>query len=370
MAKKIRFTAWSFLKNLIGIPVLFSLLLAYLSPVLHPDTAWIIPFFGLLYPIILIIGIIYTVIASLKRSRWALIIGGLLILGISFHLRLVAFGATPSPEDVQPIKFMSYNVHLFDRYGGSIDSSNKNRIKMISYIHQESPDIMCFQEFYQQDRPTTFSTRDTLLRLFPGFFHHEHYLYKKAGHQNFGVTILSRYPMIEKGNVIFDQDTHSSNYCIYTDIVRDLDTIRVYNVHLQSVKLGNDYALFDENQNTTEKRTWLRVINKLNKAYPIRADQAIRITEHIEQSPYPVVVCGDFNDTPMSYTYSEFSSILTDSFLECGSGIGVTYAGNVPAGRIDYIFHSPELGSGDFNIQDEAISDHYAIFSKIFVKNE
>jgi len=369
MASKNRFTAWSFLKNLIGITVLIALLLAYLSPVLHPGTAWIIPFFGLIYPITLLFALIYTSFAAYKRSRWALIIGGILVLGFSFHLRLIAFGSSTVPENTPSIKFMSYNVHLFDRYGNP-ENSASNRIKMISYVHGEAPDVMCFQEFYQQDKPTSFSTRDTLLKLFPGYFHHDHYLYKKIGHQNFGVTILSKFPMIEKGNVIFDQNERSSNYCIYADIVNGLDTFRVYNVHLQSVKLGNDYALFDNTESAQEKRTWLRIINKLNKAYPIRADQAIRISKHIQNSPYPVVVCGDFNDTPISYTYSQFSSILSDSFLECGSGIGVTYAGNVPAGRIDYIFHSPELGSGDFKIQEEAISDHYAIFSNIFIKQD
>lgn len=365
MANTKRFTAWKFLKNLIGIPILIALLFAYLSPILHPGTAWIIPFFGLIYPLTLIAALLFTVLAAWKRSRWALIFGGLLLAGLSFHLRLIAFGSEEKPANTPSLRIMSYNVHLFDRY--SENPGKTKRKEIISYIHGANPDVMCFQEFYHQDKPTTFPTLDTLLHLFKGYQRHEHYLHKPSGRQNFGVTILSKYPVIEKGNVLFDQNLKSSNYCIYVDIVQDLDTFRVYNVHLQSVKLGNDYALFDES-NADPESGWLKVVNKLRAAYPIRADQAKRIVSHIKNSPYPVIVCGDFNDTPMSYTYSQFASQLEDAFLFCGSGIGVSYAGTLPAGRIDYIFHSESLASGSFAIQGEALSDHYAILCDIYKK--
>jgi len=107
-------------------------------------------------------------------------------------------------------------------------------------------------------------------------------------------------------------------------------------------------------------------MDKLRIAYPKRAEQARKVVEHMEQSPYEVVVCGDFNDTPLSYTYNTFFSHFTDAFRNASSGIGVTYAGKVPAGRIDYIFHSRDLHSGDFEIQSEVHSDHRAISCKIW----
>jgi endonuclease/exonuclease/phosphatase family metal-dependent hydrolase len=340
-----------------------------LSPVLHPETAWIIPFFGLGYPIILSGSIIFTIITALKRSRWALITGGLILLGFSFHLRLYTFGNDTSSPNEEVIRVMSYNVHLFDRYGEPFGPSPTKRQEIIGFIHSNFPDVMCFQEFYHQDRPTRFATRDTLLNLFPGYYRHEKYLHKPDGRQNFGVVIMSKYPMIEKGNVLFDGSTNTNNYCIYADIVNGGDTVRIYNVHLQSVKLGNASDLFEGNQ-IEQSNGLLVMFNKLKDAYPIRADQAKRIIAHINNSPYPVIVCGDFNDTPMSYTYSQFSSILNDAFLESGSGLGVTYAGNLPAGRIDYFFHSDELSAKQFSIQDKALSDHYAIFCSFSSKNE
>ncbi|TNE71749.1 MAG: hypothetical protein EP333_08625 [Bacteroidetes bacterium] len=359
------FSAWRFLKNLFGVITLVSLLFAYLSPVLHPATAWIIPFFGLMYPLILVFAIFFTIIAAYKKSKWAIIIGTFLLLGYNFHFRLLAIGSEATPDNVEMIKVMSYNVRLFDRYGDNLATSQTNRVKMITQIHQELPEIICFQEFYQQDKPTSFSTRDTLLQLFKGFSHHEKFMHKTRGHQNFGVCIMSKYPIIEKGNITFDQNLTSSNYCIYTDIVKDKDTIRVYNVHLQSVKLESNET---SSLPSTDKGGWFSILNKLRQAYPVRADQAIRIIEHIESSPYEVIVCGDFNDTPMSYTYSQFNSRLTDSFLECGSGLGITYAGNLPAGRIDYIFHTEGLAAGNFKIQNETLSDHFAISCEVYQK--
>jgi endonuclease/exonuclease/phosphatase family metal-dependent hydrolase len=87
---------------------------------------------------------------------------------------------------------------------------------------------------------------------------------------------------------------------------------------------------------------------------------------HVETSPYPTIVCGDFNDTPMSYAYNQFNRSLMDAFRNCSSGIGSTYVGKVPAGRIDYIFHTNDLNSSHFVIQEEAYSDHRAISCKIF----
>jgi endonuclease/exonuclease/phosphatase family metal-dependent hydrolase len=151
--------------------------------------------------------------------------------------------------------------------------------------------------------------------------------------------------------------------------VKNKDTFRIYNVHLQSIKLKQEeYAVFtnDDGQTVEPPSTFRLLIDKLRVAYPKRAEQARKVAEHVQTSPYPVIVCGDFNDTPMSYSYNQFDKFLKDSFRQSAFGIGSTYVGKVPAGRIDYIFHSEELHSADFSIQEKAYSDHRAISCKIF----
>jgi endonuclease/exonuclease/phosphatase family metal-dependent hydrolase len=367
-----RILRFSSLIKVLTIICLIGLLLAYLSPFVHPNTLKILPFFGLAYPIILIFSLLALVIWSLAKSRWAIVTLIVLLIGGKLHFRMLAVGSNEDelPAEERVLNVMSYNVRLFDLYTAETDQKYEKRNAIFNYIHTENPDIVCFQEFYHQDKPTSFSTRDSLIQLLEIKDYHERYAHKLRGRQNFGVAILSKYPMIAKGDVMFStQGDKDFNYCVFVDIVKNTDTFRIYNVHLQSIKLQqDDYSVFAKGATeTTEKKSTVRLlIDKLRIAYPKRAEQARTVVEHIKTSPYPTIVCGDFNDTPMSYAYNQFNRILVDAFRNCSSGIGATYVGKVPAGRIDYIFHSSNLKSTHFVIQKEAFSDHRAISCKIF----
>lgn len=347
-----------------------SLFFAYLSPYVHPDTVEILPFFGLIYPVIICIVLIIGVVWAFMKSKWAFVMLAAVIIGGNLHFRTLALGSEDDiPKDANTFKVMSYNVRLFDVYNEDLDEARQNRDSIIAYIARENPDIVCFQEFYYQDKPTRFVTKDTLIRLLETKYTHERYSHKRINRQNFGICMLSKYPMIAQGDVMFENFANSDNYCIFADIVKEKDTIRVYNIHLQSIKLQQqDYALFGEKnkQASAQKSTVRLLFEKLTIAYPARAEQARRVVEHMETSPYPVVICGDFNDTPMSYVYNQFNKTLIDSYRESCFGLGVTYVGKVPAGRIDYIFHTPNLVSSKFKIQERAYSDHRAIQCEIW----
>jgi|TARA_R110000737_G_scaffold161270_1_gene189142 endonuclease/exonuclease/phosphatase family metal-dependent hydrolase len=354
---------------------IFCLLLAYLTPYVHPKTIPFLPFFGLFYPIFLLIAIILLVIYAVARSRWSLVILFFIVIGGNLHFRQFPIGSSKtSEENTEGIKVMSFNVRLFDLYNWSVDLSNKNRIKIFDFLEENSPDVVCFQEFYQQDKNTNFPTRDTLIKRLQTVDFHERYSYKSRGRQHFGIAMLSKYPMISKGEVPLqlEEGEKSDNYCIFADIVKNNDTIRVYNVHLQSIKLKkDDYELFDEQGNPIQSQTTAieNTVFKIGSAYPRRADQAKLVVAHAETSPYPVVICGDFNDTPLSYTYNQFNKVFIDAFREASYGIGSTYAGKIPAGRIDFIFHSDNLEAFDFEIQKSVVSDHRAIWCTISQKS-
>lgn len=356
---------------IITIGALTLLTFAYLSPFIHPATIPLLPMVGLAYWIIISVVLLTLVIWTLIRSRWALIILGFILIGGKLHFRTFSFGHDEENTTGSELHIMSYNVRLFDLYNTIHENSFKTRNNIFKYLKERNPDVICFQEFYHQDAPSEFITRDTIKHLLSTIDLHERYAFKKSGHQNFGIAIMSKYPIIEKGNVAFPADHSTANYCIYTDIVKNKDTFRIYNVHLQSIKLQkDDYALFDENNNSAAEQSSniFKLIQKINRAYPIRAEQAEIIMKHVENSKYPVIVCGDFNDTPLSYCYNQFNARLTDAFRNTSKGIGSTYAGKIPVGRIDYIFHSQLIGSRDFVIQKEVLSDHYAIDCKVFMK--
>ncbi len=365
----VRFSSWFKIATVV---CLVSLLLAYLCPFIHPGTFWILPFFGLAYPIIFLFAILFFIIWTIVKSKWAIVVLVVILMGGKLHFRMVATGSDPKilPEETETLHVMSYNVRLFDLYEWTMSEKYENKDSIFHYLERENPDIVCFQEFYHQDKPTNFPTRDALRKILDTKDYHERYSHKLSGRQNFGVAMLSKYPMIAKGDVVFKDDDHNdNNYCIYADIVKGQDTFRIYNVHLQSIKFKqDDYAVFGErsNQPTTKNSRIKMMLDKLRIAFPKRADQALTVMEHINSSPFPVVICGDFNDTPLSYTYNQFNQRMIDAFRSCSSGIGATYSGRVPAGRIDYIFHSKNLKSYQFKIQEETYSDHRAISCRIY----
>ncbi|XOV68099.1 MAG: endonuclease/exonuclease/phosphatase family protein [Fluviicola sp.] len=353
--------------DILCVLVSLSLLLSYLSPYTHPESFTIIPVFGLAYPVIVIVFSIAMLLQFFVRRWFALGMLVFLLLGSGLHLRTFTLGSgdTP-PKNSNSLKIMSYNVRLFDFYNDDPKKAQQSRNEILQFLQNEAPDIVCFQEFYQQDKPTDFVTKDTIIPLLGMKYYQERYTHVERGRRNYGIALFSKYPIIEKGEVRFDSDLNSFNYSIYSDIVFKKDTIRVYNIHLQSISLDakERAALINEDSGTG----FFTAMGKVMEAFPERAKQANRLTKHIKNSPYPVVVCGDFNDTPLSYTYQRFHNHLTDAFRNCSKGIGKTYAGKIPAGRIDYIFHSESLGSHQFKIQEKALSDHYAISCKFFVK--
>jgi endonuclease/exonuclease/phosphatase family metal-dependent hydrolase len=368
LSKIARFRTLMKVMTIIG---LIAMVLSYLAPFFHPNTFKLLPFFGLAYPIIVCCNILSLLYWALVRSKWFFVVLVVLIGGGKLHFRTLAVTYDPelaTAED-NTWKILSYNVRLFDVYNESTEGRNRSRDSIVAYIQRMNPDVVCFQEFFQQDKPTQFSTRDTIYDLLQAKGYHERYSHKIRNRQNFGICMISKYPIIAKGDVMFDNFASTDNYCIFADIVKGNDTMRVYNIHLQSIKLEQkEYALFGaKNQEQVVKKSTIRLlIDKLTIAYPARAEQAIKVVEHMQTSPYPVVICGDFNDTPLSYVYNQFNQYLIDSYLETSHGIGATYVGRVPAGRIDYIFHSPVLAAQHFVIQEHAFSDHLAVYCEIW----
>jgi len=241
------------------------------------------------------------------------------------------------------------------------------RDKIFDFIKKESADIICFQEFFN-DVTNKFTTLDTLIKFQKAKYYNTEYTSDTNSTNKFGIATFSKYPIIHSGKILFPPVTY--NGCIFSDIIIDKDTVRIYNVHFESIKLSKeDYNLAEDISNINKprgskvelKQKSVQLLKRLKNAFIKRAPEARLVANSIEKCKYPIILCGDFNDTPTSYVYHLISSYLTDSFIESGSGFGQSYIGLLPTFRIDYIFHSNEFKSTELQTVHVEISDHYPI---------
>lgn len=343
------------------------LLLASLAPLVSPAVFWPLAFFGLLHPAFVLVNFLFLCLWTIRRKRMALFVLFALVIAAPYYNRQFRIGfGSGEKAPANAFTVMSYNVKLFDRYNWSGDK--KTRALMFSQIAGQEPAVLNLQEFFNQDSGA-YRNLDSLKKLLHLPYAHYEYTFTKRKNDHWGVVTLSRFPIIDQGRIVFNN--RNNNICIYSDLLINGDTVRVYNMHLQSINFGYaDYELMNKalkgEEQEDEMESSKNILRRMKRAYTKRARQAESVAMHIASCPYPMIVCGDFNDPPVSYTYSTISSGLSDAFLESGKGFGKTFTNPFPVPRIDYIFHSAALHAWEFHtLQQNGLSDHYPVVCKI-----
>jgi endonuclease/exonuclease/phosphatase family metal-dependent hydrolase len=348
---------------IINIIFVLALLLSYLSVHVSPQKSWILPFFGLLYPYFVLINLFLGIYWIIRR-RWLFLLSATIIVSGWNHVnRTVQIRpAVIKPAGKESFKVISYNVKNLSN--DNIDLLEPEiRQRIVDYLDAEGADIICLQEF-TVIHPFPESFIDTVSGRF-GLPYHTYSLYYEKNRKRIdAMFIFSRFPVI--GQHSFKKDS-LHNYALYADLITPHDTIRLYNIHLESLRLKHeDYTFisdldlqFEEKENLRESSK--RIFKKLKKAFSLRADQVETLAGSIKNSPYPVILCGDFNDTPNSYAYQQLTSLLRDAFKESGQGMGNTYIGKLPSYRIDFILYSDYYRSWELQCDHLSLSDHYPV---------
>jgi endonuclease/exonuclease/phosphatase family metal-dependent hydrolase len=270
------------------------------------------------------------------------------------------------------MKIVPYNVHSLYEMN---KSKGKGRMlsKVTDFLVQMNPDILCVQEFFLRSEDSLKVLQKFTGGLHAGFSFIKNYVEIKDKRKIFAIATFSRYPITAVGHL---RISNRNVFAIFTDLAIGRDTVRVYNIHLESIRFGkNDYSFYaqltdqgkEPDDNFDLGKGSFKIFSKLKKAFVIRANQADILKENIDRSPYPVIICGDFNDTPASYTYHRMTSGYHDSFCKAGTGfLGSTYTGNFPSFRIDYILYNDAFSAFNYNKSSIDLSDHYPV--QVFLK--
>jgi endonuclease/exonuclease/phosphatase family metal-dependent hydrolase len=340
--------------------VMAVLLLAYAAANFPPSSLGYFTLFGLAYPFSLLANLVFIFFWFFKKRVYMAFSGLTILIGFNHFTSFFQMSLQGSVDSkANQLKVLTYNVHVFDVFDKKNGAETRDAI--YDLLDREQADVICFQEFYQSEKSKSYPTRDTLVKFLPTKYYHERYTHAISGQQYFGVVTLSKFPITERGFVPFATDVN--NFCIFTDIIKNDDTIRVYNAHLQSIRFKKeDYDLANGKTEQNEiDDAGKRIARRLKTAFVKRQEQVERIARHMKECKHPIVLCGDFNDPPVSYAYCTLSEGLKDSFKECGIGIGNTYIGAFPSFRIDYILHSPFFETIQYNTLSEELSDHHAV---------
>ena len=361
------------LKNILyflNICAVAGLIASDLSGYISPGKLWIFAFFGLTYPIFLIINLAFVVIWLISWNRFIFVSLVSILIGYNNLLAIYPIRfSKPAVLPYEKIKIVSFNVHSL--YGNQMaDSQQETKSKVTEFLAAQNADIICVQEFYAigEDFSQTLLKFARSIRL--DYYSFKNYREFDNKRKINAIATFSRFPIVNVGYLRLPGQSH---YAIFSDIVMKGDTIRVYNLHLESFRFGNeDYAFYshltepDIEETTQIKEGSKRMLWKLRKAFISRSAQVKMLTDQIASCPYPIILSGDFNDTPFSFTYYQLTNGLSDSFNEQGHGLFcTTYAGKFPAFRIDYILHSDKFKAISYKIFDVELSDHYPITATI-----
>jgi endonuclease/exonuclease/phosphatase family metal-dependent hydrolase len=362
-----------FLRLILIVNILAVIALAgsSVSPYVHPDTCVIPALLALFYPVLLLANILFIVFWILKLRYFFIFSLITILAGYSQFFVTFSFNSDkPVGSYDEAMKIVSYNVRLFDQFKWKGNQNFFTRNAVFDFIHSQQADIVCFQEFFHGSEKS-FPTIDPFLEKSETKNYHIDYVLTKGDNKHYGLATFTKLPVVGKGSIRFDNS--SSNSGIYTDIVFQADTIRVFNFHLESIRFSKaDHKFVSEVIDPAAAPQYSSskiIFQKLSNAIRKRAKQADKVRSYIDKSPYPVIVCGDFNDTPLSYTYRTVSSGLDDAFLETGRGVGASYAGGIPFLRIDFILHDSTLDAYRFEKHKVTFSDHYPLSCYFKMKN-
>ena len=313
--------------------LLLSFLLPYISPAIIPVFAIL----SLFVPILLIINFVFTIYWLLKLKKQFLL--SFIILFTGWFLAPPFYKISSNTSSLNSdLKVISYNVKTFDLFSNIKEIEKKQN--GYDFIAEKNPDILVIQEYYKSKK-VQFSFRYKYVKF-------------RSRISKYGMAIYSKFKILNAGSLNLKS---SGNNIIYADILKEKDTIRIYNTHFESLRIKPNQENFGEKNSE-------KLIERVSKSFKKQALQVEVFLKHEKKWTGKKIVCGDFNNTSYSWMYHEISKNKKDAFIEAGKGFGQTYNYWFPM-RIDFILTDENAIVNQFSNYLEKYSDHYPIQARI-----
>ncbi len=321
------------------------LLLSCILPFLAPKTFSFLSVLSLGVGLLMFLNTAFFVYWLVRLKRQYLLSLVVLIIGYFSFGSFYKFSKSKSIDVPDNFKVMNYNVRLFNLYNWLPEDNIETKI--VDFITTEAPDILSLQEYHPH--------KNIDLSFFK-------YKYEKLSGKKtkYGQAIFSKYPIVNSGSIEFPK---TSNNAIFADVLINKDTIRVYNIHLESMRI-------DPKVESLKKENSERLFNRVGKTFKMQQFQTELFLMHKKQCTHKMVICGDFNNTAFSYVYRKIKGDLNDSFEEAGQGFGKTYDFRFFPVRIDFILSDKLLKVNGFKTYNECYSDHYPIMATLNMSDE
>ena len=327
-----------FINNILALLFLASFLIPYVSPKAFP----LLSALSLTVPLLILIHIVFTVYWLINGVKKQFLLSALCIfLAIIFSYFPYKFNSK-NVVSGSSFSIMNFNVRLFNHYNWIDDNDIPNKI--LQFIEENDPDIIAFQEFYPS------------IGILSGY----PYIYKelKGGKNKSGQAIYSKYKIVNKGSLDFE---NSSNNAIFIDILKGSDTIRIYDLHLESIGIEAGNVELEDLDKDKSKKLVRRIISAFTK----QQVQIEQFNEHKNNCKHKIIICGDFNNTAYSWAYHQVKDDLKDTYTEAGKGFGKTYSFNKYPLRIDFIFVDNKFSVNQHENFEIQYSDHEPIIAEI-----
>jgi endonuclease/exonuclease/phosphatase family metal-dependent hydrolase len=363
-----RFTKKFFIFLNLAIGILF--LLGANVKYFDPAKWWFISLLTLALPYLLLLLVIFFFFWLFVKPFWVILPACIILISLDavknifpFHIG-TEFQIKKKPGE---IRVMSWNVELFNILHYKHQPEKKQRI--IDLINKYDPDIACFQEMVAGDNKKAINYFPDILQAlkFKDYFYSYGVKNDFDKYHHFGIIIFSKFPIIRKQTLVNKPDSYNSTFQ-FVDVAHREDTFRIFNVHLQSLKFSQenlnylDKGTVPSEGNISESKN---IIYKIKLGVLKRASQANFIKDEMNHSPYPVIICGDFNDVPVSYAYEKIGEGMKNAFAEKGSGISRTFSSISPTLRIDNIFTDQNFKIMDYTRIKKSYSDHFPIIADL-----